>query len=344
MCLVRPCVLWVGAMSGNIRVVKLEIVNNKFEIRFHTTVVPGLETASRTLTSRPWIRPMRSGPSLGSIENIPEDLVVVGSGPERGNLVSPSGNSFAARLKERAQTTLQWGSRAHSSHVRCIFARGGNVWTAGGFMRSSIKLWSELNHHLESVFSLHPRGPCVSMVAIPWQGGGATSHSSGTSDWRLLTAHDTGLMYLWDPCQTKPMRPLLEIETKKSPIKSLVVYEKLGVMCTAHRDGSVLVGRILSSHMRIHGLSASGTDDDQIYPFVPRHAPHRYCLCLSRALCLRMLTEEVFPGGLQCAVAGPDCLFIVSTRGEILYWPRDKLAAHFTILKRSSSRRMPVQV
>ena len=272
-------------MSGNIRVVKLEIVNKKYEIRFHTTVVPGLETASRTLTSRPWIRPMRSGPSLGSIENIPEDFVV-GSVPERGNLVSPSGNSFAARLKERAQTTLQWGTRAHSSHVRCIFARGGSVWTAGGRMRSSIKLWSELNHHLESVFPLHPKGPCDSMVAIPWHGGGAaTSHSTGLSDWRLLTAHDTGLLYLWDPNQTKPMRPLLEIETKKSPIKSLVVYEKLGVMCTAHRDGSVLVGRILSNTMRIHGLSASGTeDDDQIYPFVPRHDLDRCCLCPTRAL------------------------------------------------------------
>ena len=66
----------------------------------------------------------------------------------------------------------------------------------------------------------------------------------------------------------------------------------------------------------------------------------------SSAVCVfcRMLTEDVFPGGLQCAIAGPDCLFIVSNRGEILYWPREKLAAHFNILKRSSSRRMPVQV
>jgi len=326
MCLVSPRVLWIGGASGNIRVIKLDTSQTPFEIRFHTTVVPGLETASRTLTSRTWIRPMRSGPSLGSIENIPEDFEVsLGAERSSGVAVAPSEGSFIVRVKEKAHNTLR-SNRAHSSHVRCIFSKAGHVWTAGGRMFSSIKLWGEADHRLEEVFMLHARGPCTTMVSIPWQAPSNSSQGTG-HDWRLLTAHDSGLMYLWDP-MTKPFKPLLEIETRKSPIKSMVIFERLGLMCTAHRDGSVLVGRILSHQMRIPGLTASGTDDDdQIYPFVPR-----------------TLCEDVFPGGLQCAVPGRDCLFIVSTRGEILYWPKEKLTAHFNLLKRSSSRRMPVQV
>lgn len=268
MCLVSPCVLWIGGTSGNVRVVKLDTTKSPFEIRLHTTVVPGLETTSRTLTSRTWIRPMRSGPSLGSIENIPEDLEVSIGAESRPPAVAPSGGSFAKRVRERAHNTLR-GNRAHSSHVRCIFAKAGHVWTAGGRMFSSIKLWGETDHRLEEVFMLHQRGPCTSMVSIPWQAPG-NSATPGGADWRLLTAHDSGNVYLWDPT-LRPFRPLLEVEIRKSPIKSLVVFEKLGLMCTAHRDGSVLIGRVLSHQMRIHGLSHSGTDDDdQIYPFVPR--------------------------------------------------------------------------
>lgn len=69
----------------------------------------------------------------------------------------------------------------------------------------------------------------------------------------------------------------------------------------------------------------------------------RRCV-LVKGIMDRTLCEDVFPGGLQCAVTGRDCLFIVSTRGAILYWPKEKLSSHFNILKRSSSRRMPVQV
>jgi len=267
---------------------------------------------------------MRSGPSLGSIENIPENFEV-SLGAERSSVVVPTESSFVRQFKEKAHNTLRT-NRAHSSNVRCIFAKAGHVWTAGGKMFSSIKLWGEADHRLEEVFMLHARGPCTCMVSIPWQAPSNSSHGSGC-DWRLLTAHDSGLMYLWDPMM-KPFKPLLEVETRKSPIRSMVIFERLGLMCTAHRDGSVLVGRILSHQMRIPGLTASGTDDDdQIYPFVPR-----------------TLTEDVFPGGLQCAVPGRDCLFVVSNRGEILYWPKEKLTAHFNLLKRSSSRRMPVQV
>lgn len=272
MCLVRPSVLWVGGASGNIRVVKLDTSKDPFEITLHTTVVPGLENPSRTLTSRTgtWMRPiMRSGPSI-SIENIPENLELSLGTERSGTMIHASGPSFAAKVKEKAQHTLQRTSRAHSSHVRCIFSKNGYVWTAGGRMFSSIKLWGEVDHRLDDVYMLHAKGPCSSMVSIPWNDP-ENSSQGRNREWRLLTAHETGLLYLWDP-SNKPLRPILEIETKKSPIRSLVVFENLGLMCTAHRDGSVLMARVISSQTRIYGLTASNPDDndDQVLPFVPR--------------------------------------------------------------------------
>lgn len=197
-------------------------------------------------------------------------------------------------------------------------------------MFSSIKLWCKIDNHLEDSFMCRAFGPCSSMGSIPWQNTESGGRSS-SENWRLITAHDSGILLLWDPSM-RPMRPLLEIETRKSPVRSLVVFESLGLMCTAHKDGSIVFAKLLSPSTQIYGFTGSAAghnsmeDDGQVYPFVPR-----------------VICEDVFGSGLQCAIGGHDCLFAVSNRGAIVHFTKQKLQAHVKILQSSSNRRMPVQ-
>ena len=61
-------------------------------------------------------------------------------------------------------------------------------------------------------------GPCSCFSSIPWSTGRMGSNDVDTQDWRLLTAHDSGKLLLWDP-GLKSLQPLLEIEFRKSPIR-----------------------------------------------------------------------------------------------------------------------------
>lgn len=197
-------------------------------------------------------------------------------------------------------------------------------------MVSSIKVWCRTDNHLEGSFLCQSHGPCSSMESIPWQHYESGVRSTGES-WRLITSHDSGSLLLWDP-SLRPMRPLLEIETRKSPIRSFVVFESLGLMSTAHKDGSIVFGKLLSPNTQIYGFTGSDAvhnsmeDDGQIYPFVPR-----------------VICEDVFGCGAQCAIGGYDCLFAVSNRGAILHFTKEKLQAHAKLLQSSSKRRLPVQ-
>eukprot|EP00210_Caulerpa_lentillifera_P005889 g5631.t1 len=324
LCLIRPQFVWVGTDSGNIRGLTLRTDVSPFEIIIHTIVVPGLQPSSRTFTSFSLTRPfgMRLRPTHTSIDNIPEDIEVP-TMPER------SRPSMVEHLRVAAQR-LQRPHRAHSSSVRCIYTKGSWIWTSGGRIFSSIKVWCKSDNHFEDSFMCHSRGPCSSMGSIPWLNQDSRSRSSG-ENWRLLTAHDSGILLLWDPGM-RPMRPLLEIETRKSPIRSMVIFESLGLMCTAHKDGSIAFAKLLSPTTQIYGFTGSAAhteveDDGQVYPFVPR-----------------VICEDIFSCGIQIAIAGFDCLFAVSNRGAIQLFTKQKLQAHVKILQSSSNRRkMPVQ-
>lgn len=76
LCRVRPCFIWVGTESGNVRGLTLKTDVSPFEIHHHTIVVPGLTTTGRTFTSFSLPRPfgLRLRPTHTSIENIPEDM------------------------------------------------------------------------------------------------------------------------------------------------------------------------------------------------------------------------------------------------------------------------------
>eukprot|EP00210_Caulerpa_lentillifera_P008152 g7786.t1 len=324
LCLIRPQFVWVGTDSGNIRGLTLRTDVSPFEINLHTIVVPGLQPSSRTFTSFTLPRPfgMRLKPTQTSMDNIPEDIEVT-------TVLEKSRPSVVDHLRLAAQR-LHRAHRAHSSNVRCIFSKGPWIWTAGGRIFSSIKVWSKSDNHLEDSFLCHSRGPCSSMGSIPWLSQESGGRASGEI-WRLLTAHDSGVLLLWDPA-LRPMRPLLEIETRKSPIRSMVIFESLGLMCTAHKDGSIAFAKLLSPTTQIYGFTGSAAhtevkDDGQVYPFVPR-----------------VICEDIFSCGIQCAIGGFDCLFAVSNRGAIQHFTKQKLQAHVKILQSSSNRRrMPVQ-
>lgn len=63
-----------------------------------------------------------------------------------------------------------------------------------------------------------PSGPCTSMKSTPWWQQAARNQLESPDDWRLLTAHESGKILLWDPGM-KQMQPLLEIEFRRSPIR-----------------------------------------------------------------------------------------------------------------------------
>ncbi|CAD7700656.1 unnamed protein product [Ostreobium quekettii] len=355
-CMVSPYVAWVGADSGNIRVIQLHLGDGEMpaELTADYTLAPSecpvgrLVSGSNYFKSGPLTRP------TNQIDTVPEDGELTSSGtdpsksslrvcmqwtaarlllllamvhyhnPVPGRMVNRSTGSYVGRLSE-AMRNMQWHNRAHRSHIRCIFAKGGRVWSSGGrvWYLGTIKMWSE-NYILLGKFLCESRGPCSSFASVPWHRGQGGSADQDAQDWRLLTAHDSGKLLLWDP-GLKSLQPLLEIEFRKSPIRSLVVWESMGLMCTAHRDGSVQMARLPTPQIRGLTSSTPVVDEDEIYPFVPR-----------------TIAEFPHPSGLRCAVGGHDCLFTVSDRGRILYWPREKLEANMGELRQSSMKRMIV--
>eukprot|EP00803_Ostreobium_quekettii_P005598 evm.model.scf_718.1 EVM.evm.TU.scf_718.1 scf_718:56375-65799(+) len=298
-CMVSPYVAWVGADSGNIRVIQLHLGDGEMpaELTADYTLAPSecpvgrLVSGSNYFKSGPLTRP------TNQIDTVPEDGELTSSGTDPSKscrMVNRSTGSYVGRLSE-AMRNMQWHNRAHRSHIRCIFAKGGRVWSSGGrvWYLGTIKMWSE-NYILLGKFLCESR------------------------------AHDSGKLLLWDP-GLKSLQPLLEIEFRKSPIRSLVVWESMGLMCTAHRDGSVQMARLPTPQIRGLTSSTPVVDEDEIYPFVPR-----------------TIAEFPHPSGLRCAVGGHDCLFTVSDRGRILYWPREKLEANMGELRQSSMKRMIV--
>ncbi|GMH42656.1 hypothetical protein BSKO_10575 [Bryopsis sp. KO-2023] len=327
-CIASPETAWVGGDSGNIRVVQLDVKSVPAELKVQTTVVPGLAPVGRITSSSQWVRPVPIMTRPNLIDSVPEEQELQSGGSEPV-LVQRSTNSFASRFISGVQN-LTFHSRAHRSHVRCIFAKSGRVWTGAGrvFHFGTIKMWNESDKSLMGKFLCESRGPCSCMKSIPWNTAQRSSSRDVESieDWRLLTAHDSGKILLWDPGY-KQLQPLLEIEFRRSPIRACAVFPNLGLLCTCHGDGSVEVARLPTPQMRNLSGSQPVMAEDQLYPFVPR-----------------TISECLHPTGLRFAVGGNDCLFTVSNSGRIHYWPKDKLEASLKILRQSSLRRMPVEV
>ena len=73
-------------------------------------------------------------------------------------LVQRSTNSIASKFISGVQN-LTFHSRAHRSHVRCIFAKKGKVWTgAGKRVFGTIKMWNESDKSLMGKFLCESRG------------------------------------------------------------------------------------------------------------------------------------------------------------------------------------------
>lgn len=322
-CMVSPGKAWVGGDSGNIREIELHLNREPAELKVVSTLAPSLCPVGRVHSSSHWRRPAPLPPRpQNMMEHVPEDgeLTSSGTDPTKScRMVNRSTSSFVEKMSD-AVRNIQWNHRAHRSHIRCIFAKGGRVWSSGGrvWYLGTIKMWSEKEHTLIGKFLCESRGPCSCFSSIPWSTGRMGSNDVDTQDWRLLTAHDSGKLLLWDP-GLKSLQPLLEIEFRKSPIRSLVVWESLGLMCTAHRDGSIHTARLPTPQIRSLTYPIPVDHEDQIYPFVPR-----------------TIAELPHPSGLRCATGGYDSLYTVSDRGRILYWSKDRLDANLRELKSSS--------
>lgn len=76
-----------------------------------------------------------------------------------GRLVNRSTSSFVGKVSD-AMRNMQWHHRAHRSHIRCIFAKGGRVWSSGGrvWYLGTIKMWSEKDQLLMGKFLCESRG------------------------------------------------------------------------------------------------------------------------------------------------------------------------------------------
>ena len=57
-------------------------------------------------------------------------------------------------------------------------------------------------------------------------------------DWRLLTGHESGQLVMWHPASTR-LSPLMYFGEPCSPIRGIMVFEGIDIICTGHLNGEV---------------------------------------------------------------------------------------------------------
>lgn len=82
--MVNPGLAWVGADSGNIRVIQLHLDREPAELTVNYTLAPSLCPVGRVYSSNQWRRPtpLPQRPPPGVMENVPEDGELTSSGTD----------------------------------------------------------------------------------------------------------------------------------------------------------------------------------------------------------------------------------------------------------------------
>ncbi|KAK9862943.1 hypothetical protein WJX84_012116 [Apatococcus fuscideae] len=222
------------------------------------------------------------------------------------------------------------GKRAHGGSVMCMAAHSNRVWTSGGSSSSyNLREWSSQGLPL-ATFDLQLLGPAQAMmmmrsvvhVTFPedinargsleeprrstGQGDKAplATVDSSSSVWQLVTAHSNGQIQVWDP-SLGSIKPVLRIGDPGSSCRDLILCESMGLLCSAHVDGSLIM-RILPAM-------------DQRDFTVPIESSN------ITTLTSKVATIKAHRSALACAVGGSIGVISAGVFGSIMLWPEAEI-------------------
>ncbi|GMH42677.1 hypothetical protein BSKO_10596 [Bryopsis sp. KO-2023] len=215
---------------------------------------------------------------------------------------------------------------AHMGRVRCMLARDDSVWSSGGDQRSSssLRVWNAAGEET-CVKNLSAFGACDAMFDLAWD---EKAFPEEDCLWRLLTGHETGELVLWMPMSLIPM---VKIGPRAPPVRSIFVMDYLGLLFTAHQDGSIRFRSMIVPDNGAPGLfssshSCSCVADERLHKHLPPFGEFK-----------------AHRSRLTHAVGAIDNLVSASSRGTVSCWPvsvleQEALKAGIQVLYRTNSR------